>query len=161
MNLYEIDKRILELANPETGEIDDWEALEALQMERTAKIENVVLWIKDLAAQAEAIRQEETALARRRKELETQIESKRKYVENALQGNGFETARCKVSFRRSNRVEITDEQAAVDWAREHERYDLIKYTLPSIRKTEITPLLKQGEIIPGAEIVSKINMGVS
>ena len=40
MNLYEIDKAILELVDEETGEIADWDAFEQLQMEREQKIEN-------------------------------------------------------------------------------------------------------------------------
>lgn len=158
MNLYEIDKSILELADPETGEITDWAKLEELQMEREKKLENVALWCKDLKAQAAAIREEEAALANRRKVIEVMIESRERYLEGALQGRKFETARCFVSFRRSQRVEITDERAAVNWARENERHDLIAYTLPAIKKGDLGPLLKAGEIIPGAKLTEKVNV---
>ena len=160
MNLYEIDKSILGLADPETGEITDWAKLEELQMERDQKIENVALWCKDLKAQAAAIREEEVALAKRRQEIESMIESRKRYLEGALQGRKFETARCCVSFRRSQKVEITDERAAVDWARENERYDLLTYTLPTIGKSDLAPLLKAGEVIPGAKLVETVKMGV-
>lgn len=158
MNLYEIDKSILELADPKTGEITDWAKLEELQMEREKKLENVALWCKNLKAQAAAIWEEEAALAKRRNAIEVMIESLKRYLEGALQGRKFETARCFVSFRRSQRVEITDERAAVNWARENERHDLIAYTLPTIKKGDLGPLLKAGEVIPGAKLTEKVNV---
>ena len=48
MKLYEIDEQILNCIDAETGEIIDADMLNALQMERDAKIEGVALWIKDL-----------------------------------------------------------------------------------------------------------------
>lgn len=54
MNLYEIDKAILACIDPETGELIDEAALQDLQMERTQKIKNVALWLKNLNASAAA-----------------------------------------------------------------------------------------------------------
>ena len=62
MTIYEIDNRIAELVDPETGELLDYEAFAELAMEREAKIENMALWYKDLTAEAKAIREEERAL---------------------------------------------------------------------------------------------------
>ena len=67
MKLYEIDNAILECIDMETGEVIDAEKLDALNIERDAKIENVVLWIKDLKAEAEAIKAEKLTLAERQK----------------------------------------------------------------------------------------------
>ena len=67
MKLYEIDNAILDCIDLETGEVIDTERLDALNMERDAKIENVVLWIKDLMAEANAIKVEKLALAERQK----------------------------------------------------------------------------------------------
>ena len=44
MTIFEIDEAILECVDLETGEIIDAERLDALQMERDKKIENVALW---------------------------------------------------------------------------------------------------------------------
>ena len=52
--LYEIDESIKALIDEETGEIADFEAFEALNLERDAKLENIALYIKDLKADAEA-----------------------------------------------------------------------------------------------------------
>ena len=58
MTLYEIDQRITELVDPETGELLDFDAFQALQMDRQEKIENAVLWYKDLIAPAKASKEE-------------------------------------------------------------------------------------------------------
>ena len=43
--LYEIDRAIMNCCNQETGEMIDQEALDALMMQRTEKLESVALWI--------------------------------------------------------------------------------------------------------------------
>ena len=53
--LYEIDNDILACVDKETGEIVDTEKLESLEIEREKKIEGVILWRKDLMAEAEAV----------------------------------------------------------------------------------------------------------
>ena len=72
MNIYQIDNAImtagdaiLDLVDEETGEItdlDQFEALKAemdgLQMAREQKISNVACWIKNLKAEADAIKAE-------------------------------------------------------------------------------------------------------
>ena len=67
-NLYEIDKKILECItnciDPDTGEITNSEQLEALQMERQTKLENVALYIKNLKADATMYKAEKQAFAR-------------------------------------------------------------------------------------------------
>ncbi len=50
MTLYEIDKAITDLADPETGEITDFEALDNLQMARDQKIENIACYYKNLVS---------------------------------------------------------------------------------------------------------------
>ncbi len=67
MTLYEIDKAITDLADPETGEITDFEALDNLQMARDQKIENIACYYKNLVSDAEAIKAEKEALAERQK----------------------------------------------------------------------------------------------
>ena len=47
MNIYEIDKAILECVDEETGEILDFDRLEELQMARDEKIENISVSSED------------------------------------------------------------------------------------------------------------------
>ena len=55
MTLYEIDQKLLDCIDLETGEILNEERLNELQMERNEKLEKVALWIKELKAEAETI----------------------------------------------------------------------------------------------------------
>ena len=67
--LYEIDNEILACVDAETGEILDTERLDALQMEREAKLEGVALWEKDLTAEANAVKEEADKLMARKRAL--------------------------------------------------------------------------------------------
>ena len=101
MRLYEIDQAIMDCIDLESGEILDMERLDALQMERSRKLEGVACWIKNLTADAKAIREEEKALGERRKAMEKKVDSLSKWLTNALQGEKLSTAKVAVSFRRS------------------------------------------------------------
>ena len=74
--LYEIDQEILDCVDLETGEILDTEKLDALQMEREAKLEGVALWVKDLKAEAAAVKEEADKLAASIKEVGGEVEIK-------------------------------------------------------------------------------------
>ena len=54
--LCEIDRAIMNCCNQETGEMIDQEALDALMMQRTEKLEAVALWIKNLQSDAIAFK---------------------------------------------------------------------------------------------------------
>ena len=72
-NLYELTAQIenFELeVDEETGEITNLDELDALQMERDEKIENIALWVKNLTADAAAIKAEAQNLTKRQKAAE-------------------------------------------------------------------------------------------
>ena len=150
MTLYEIDRQIAECVDPETGEIADAEVLDALVMEREAKIESVALWIKNLRAEAAAIKAEKDILAARQKAAESKIESLTKYLDHALGGERFETAKCAVSFRKSTETRITDESKIPP-----------EYFTETVSrkadKARIKEAIFSGVDIEGAEIVTKLN----
>ena len=89
MTLYEIDKAITDLADPETGEITDFEALDNLQMARDQKIENIACYYKNLVSDAEAIKAEKEALAERQKVAENKAARLKEYLSYALHGEKF------------------------------------------------------------------------
>lgn len=160
LSIYEIDRAILSLVDPETGEILDTEALDQLQMERETKLENVACWIKNLDAEGAAIRAEEIKLAERRKVVERKVDRLKKYLADALNGEKFQTAKCSVSFRKTSKVEITDSESAAKWCEENGLFDLVVYSAPTVSKTELGKLLKAGTEIPGAEVVEGLSLGV-
>ena len=112
MTLYEINAKLMAYEmeiDPETGEWLNEDELDALHMERDEKIENICLWTKNLRAEASAIKTEEKNLAERRKAKENKADRLEAYVALNLDGKKFETPRVKVSFRKSEAVEILDE----------------------------------------------------
>lgn len=143
MSIYDIDAAIVQLVDMETGEVSDEEAFDALQMARDEKIENIGLYIKDLTAEAKAIKDEESALAARRKTAENKVERLKNLLDYALRGQKFATQRLKVSYRKSQTVEVSD--GFVKWADEH-RPDLLIYSEPKPLKTAIKDAVKDGEV---------------
>lgn len=143
MTLYEIDSAITSLVDDETGEISDEEAFDQLQMAREQKIEGIGLYVKDLTAEAKAIKDEEQALAARRKAAEAKVERLKNLLDYALQGAKFSTPRLKVSYRKSQTVEVSD--GFIAWADEH-RPDLLTYSDPKPSKTAIKDAIKAGGI---------------
>lgn len=161
MTLYEIDAGIQELlseVDPETGElITDYEALDALLMERETKIENIVLFIKNLSSDVRELKAEEAALAERRKKAEKKAERLREYVSHALGGERFQTPRCCVSFRKSTALELGE--GFTEWAKEHAG-TLLRYKEPEPDKTAIKAALAGGAEIPDAKLVQNTTMTI-
>ena len=154
MNIFEIDKAIMECVDLETGEIIDTEQLDKLQMERNSKIEGVACWIKDLKAEAEALKNEKQALAERQKTAERKAESLKKWLAYALQGEKFSTTKCAISFRKSEAVEVTDE-GLNNLMKEHD--DLLTYEAPKPNKTAIKQAIKDGLNVAGVQLVRNIS----
>ena len=134
MKLYEIDQAIESLVDSETGELLDYEAFAALQMERDRKLENMILWYKDLTAEAKAIKAEEDALRERRKAKENRAERLRQYLQNLLCGEKFQTARCAVSYRKSMALNVADADQAAAWLEANGHPDMVAYSAPALDK---------------------------
>ena len=153
MTIYEIDNEIMNCGDMETGEIIDTEQLDKLQMERDAKIENVACWIKELKAEAEAIKNEKQALADRQRVADNKAESLKNWLAYALNGEKFKTSKCSVSYRNSESVEVTEEGLEA-LMREHE--DLLTYKAPEPNKKAIKDAIKNdGLTVAGVQLVQK------
>lgn len=159
MTLYEIDAQLeglLEQVDPETGELlCDLEQLEALSLERDRKLENLALYVKNRDAEAKAIREEEKALADRRRGLERKAERARDFLARMLAGEKFTTPKVAVSWRKSDAVEIGMSFFSTD---ANERF--LRYKEPDPDKAAIKAALKAGEEITGAELVTNLNMTI-
>lgn len=151
-NLYEINQAITECLDKETGEIIDMEKLEELQLEREAKIENVALWYKNLLSDAEAYKAEKNAFAEKEQKAKNKAESLKKYLESALAGDSFKSARVNVSYRQSESV-IIDDVFSLD-----DRF--LKYAEPTADKVAIKAALKSGEDVKGVHLEQKSNIQI-
>ena len=154
MKLYEIDNAILDCIDLETGEVIDTERLDALNMERDAKIENVACWIKDLRAENEAIKSEKQKLDSRRKVNDNKIESLMGWLNYALNGTKFKTGKCAISFRTSESVEVTEEGLEA-LMKEHD--ELLTYKSPEPNKKAIKDAIKDGLSVVGVQLVQNVS----
>jgi hypothetical protein len=109
-----------------------------------------------------AIKAEEIRLAERRKTKEKAHERLKQYLSDVLQRMSIdkvETARNKITFRKSESVEMLDEEAFIKWAQDN-RDDLLTFSAPKANKTEIKKALKVGTEIVGAQLISKNNIQI-
>lgn len=153
MTIYEIDAAILECVDQDTGDIIDIDRLEALEMEREQKISNVACWIKDLEAEAEAISKEKKKLAERQAACENKAASLKNYLTFILNGMKFKDARCSVSYRKSDSVEVDKE--VIDKLPE----EFVKVE-KSVKKTELKNAMKLGFEFEGCKLVEKNNIQI-
>ena len=153
MNLFELNQAVRDFEleiDEETGEILNADALDSLELERDTKIENIALWIKNLKAEAEAVKKQKEAFYSREKALTNKAERLKEYLANNLRGEKFKTERVVLSWRKSQAVEVDDNFS-------DERF--IKYE-PKISKSEIKDALKSGEIIEGARLVENNSLQI-
>ncbi|MCI8332639.1 MAG: siphovirus Gp157 family protein [Clostridiales bacterium] len=168
MNLYTIDEQIRilldqgfneECIDAETGEILEEKAqklLEDLQGQRNEKIENIALYIKDLSAKAEAIKQEEQRLSERRKAKEKKIEWMKQFLTTSLLSSStekFESARVCIGFRKSEKIIIENEAALED------KYITVE-TKRTPNKKALKEAIKAGAAVQGAHIQESKNIQI-
>lgn len=176
-NLYEIDYqlRVLEdyMCDPDTGELLDEDAFNAkfdeIQMALNEKIENSMCFYKNLQADIEAFKTEEKNIAQRRKFKENLAERIKNRIDNYIRMkytnedgivdtkglNEFkmETPRMKLSYRKSDSVDIYDiDSLPKEYIKEKVEV--------SADKTALKKDIKSGKKINGAKIVTNLNMQV-
>jgi hypothetical protein len=152
MSLYTITEEMQALsAMLEAGDVaeeDLRDTIEAVTLEWDAKVDDIISAIKNNEAEAEAIRAEEIRLANRRKRKERTAEWLRGYLSEAmahLDRREYESARHRVSFRRSSRIRITDQHALVEWAKTNATA-ILRYKEPDISKEALGTLMEAVDV---------------
>ena len=160
MTLYDIDAQIAALdgaaeddmlIDEETGElISVSQALDALRMEREAKLENVACWVKNLSAEADAIREEENRLVKRRKAAETKAANLKAWLLAAMTREDgttdkLKTGRVMVSVKRNPPSTVVDDALLPS------TYKVAKITYQANKELIKRELLAGGEV-PGAHL---------
>lgn len=166
MRLYELTTDFLSFVeavdNDEIPEEAIADTLESITMDIEDKADNIACMLKSLDAEITAIKAEATRLVERGRAKEKTYDRIKEYLADNLQRvgiNNLETVRNKITFRKSESVEV-DEATFLGWADVH-RDDLLTYTAPKANKTAIKKALKDGEAIPGAQIVVKQNLQIN
>ena len=158
MTLYELNQAMqnfdLEI-DEETGEILNADELDELKIEHDLKLINCVYYYKNMMAEAEALKAEKQKLADRQRVAERKAEWIKSYIAYDLQGEKFEPkddVTVKVGWRRSESVQCEDIYKVPD--------EYLRYKEPELDKTRVKKLLKNGEEVPGCELVSKMNIQI-
>lgn len=165
MSLYTIDQelkaRIDSLYDQvdENGElkevtIEDLKAIEELNQERQTKLENIALFIKNLDAEADAIKAEEESLKARRERIQRKADGLRNLMMYSLMANGdteSSSPRYHAKIRETEATDILNEDLIPE--------EFMKVKIPDpVRnpdKVAIKKAIKAGQEVPGA--VLKVN----
>ena len=160
MTLYDIDAQIAALdgaaeddmlIDAETGELlSVAQALDALRMEREEKLENVACWVKNLCAEADAIREEENRLVKRRKAAETKAANLKAWLLSAMTREDGTTDKLKTG-RVSISVKRNPPSTVVDVELLPSTYKVAKITYQANKELIKRELLAGGEV-PGAHL---------
>ena len=160
MTLYDIDAQIAALdgaaeddmlIDEETGElVSVAQALDALRMEREVKLENVACWVKNLSAEADAIREEEDRLFKRRKAAETKAANLKSWLLAAMTREDGTTDKLKTG-RVAVSVKRNPPSTVVDDALLPSTYKVAKITYQPNKELIKRELLAGGEV-PGAHL---------
>ena len=154
MTLYEIDAAIETCIDAETGEIIDEAMLTALNMERDKKISNVACWIKNLKAENEAIKAERQRLSSRSEVNENKIESLKKWLQFALNGEKYKDGRVSISYRKSESVQFDDSFKIEDLPAEFRKVTV------EPKKADIKDAIKNGQTVSGCYIKEENNLQI-
>ena len=158
MKLYEIKKEILELLQDDDMDMTDPQViarLTAIKMEREEKISNIARLYKSLEAEADAIEGEAKKQNDRAKSKRNKAEWLRRYLSaNYIFETPFEDQYCKVSFRKSESVDVFKGIDEIP-----EQFVRTKITKEP-DKTAIKDAIKAGEKIDFAVIIEKKNIQI-
>lgn len=135
----------------ETGEVFTPEDIDEVQASFEEKAENVALYIKNLEANAAAIKAEEEALRARRQRDERHAERLKTYLLDCMNQVGkrtFETPKAALSMRKTKSVHISDESAIPP-----EYCKTTVKTAPD--KRAIGYALKEGKSVPGCALAER------
>lgn len=114
--LYELDQKINELIansiDPETGEVSDGfiEKLDALNMERNEKTDNIMRLYKNLISDAAGWEAEEKRLSELKKSAKNRAESLKNYLSRYMEAGveKFTSEHGKIGWRKSEKVVVQD-----------------------------------------------------
>lgn len=163
MRLYEINQRIEELTeemlfiDTETGEIqtdeEKFNELQELVAQQEDKLEDIFLYIKNLASDIDALKAERDSFDKRIKRKTKQMERLLDWTTAIQKGKTFETDKVRVKYRKSQKVEIKDESLIPD------KFLKVK-TTSTPDKTLIKKVLKDGGYVEGAVLVERFNPNI-
>ena len=148
--LFEINNKILDCIDMETGEIIAPEKLEALQMDRHEKLRNIAFVALNAAADAKAYEEQKKKFAAREKAAKATVAWAKDTLARELAGQKMKEAEFTISYRKSEAVEIADLNSVPD--------EFLVPQPPKVDKAGLKEAIKGGAVIAGAQIVERQNI---
>ena len=163
MKLYEINSELITLLDrlepdPETGEVPmDYEKIieeiNALAMRREEILQYLAKLVMNLRSEATAIKEEEVRLKKRREGFESREERVMRVLDRECDGQTTDLGIATLSYRRTSRVEVSDEASVVKWLKEHDYTSALRIPEPTVYKAEVKKLISDGQEIPGCAVI--------
>ncbi|MBE0437493.1 MAG: siphovirus Gp157 family protein [Methylomicrobium sp.] len=161
--LYQLSQNYIEaldfLTDPEAdlpAEVIN-DTLEGLEGELQDKAVNVAMFMRNMEATAEAIKNAEAEMARRRKAFESRVKWLKDYLKGSMEYTGITKIECpyfKLAIQKNPpAVAILNEAAIPDEFKE-------KVITWKIDKTGIKEAIKAGKAVPGAELVNGTRLAI-
>ena len=133
------------------------DTLDAVDGEMEDKLASCGAFVKQLAAEADALDAEIKSLRYRSAAKKREIDSFKTYIMGCMENadvKKVDKPLAKLTIRQNaESVEVTDEKNFIDWAQRNDRDDLLRYSTPDINKTAVKDAIRSGTELPGAQIV--------
>ena len=156
IRLFDLSEAVEKLLNasldPDTGEIceEALTELAAMEMSRDEKALAVAAYAMGQRAEADAVKAQADRLAKRAHVHANHSERLKRYIADCLPvGTKVRNDHIEISWRKSVAVEVTDE-AKLDESFWHVRREVIK--------RDISDAIKAGQDVPGAHLVTRMNL---
>lgn len=149
VSLYDILDAERELEGIEDAE----EYTQALEVQKENKVNGTVKYIRQLETWADGAEAEAQRLLENAKVLRKRVEGIKKWIAYSMQANDIlkiETGFARVSFRKSQRVEVDESMLVYPYIQ--------KISKMSVNKKLIVQELKQGKEIQGATLITNQNL---
>lgn len=141
-----------------------FDTLEGIEGEFDEKAENIAIYIKQLKAEANILKFEKSAIAKRQSQKEREVKKLTAYLLNAMKAigkNKVDMPHAVVSIRNNApSLVIDDEISFVKWAEENNLDNLLNYSMPKVKKDDVKGLCKKGEEIPFVHMESKQSLSI-
>lgn len=144
MTLYDIDQRIADLIDPETGEITDYAAMDELAMAREDKIRQIVYARRNALADLNAVGAEIARLKKIEETLGNRVQSIDEYLKYALNGEKYKDETTTIYYRKTTAVVVADDAVVPE--------EFLRYGKPTVNKTALAEAIRGGMVIPGVSI---------
>ena len=133
------------------------DTLDAVDGEMEDKLANCGAFIKQLAAEADALDDEIKSLRQRSAAKKREIDRFKLYMMSCMESadvKKIDQPLARLTIRQNaESVEVADEKSFIEWAMMNDRDDLLRYSMPDINKTAVKDAIRSGADIPGAQLV--------